>query len=718
MKQLPLIDIHRTKMALPTKEEISVAIESGHSLYARELSGYEPVPGIIGPESYSGGFCVVFPFVKGNQRKAVRVWHQEIYNIKERYRILAHDFKRLKNKNLLSFEYIENGLNVNGQLLDITVMEWASGQSLKNYILDAVQGTGSKKDITNTILTLAGKLRGAFENMHKQGLSHGDLQHDNIIISADGTPKFIDYDCFYTPSMGNRFTQTTAGYHGYQHPSRFTKSYVSNEKSDYFSELIIYTCLIAIAENPSLVERYNIRESEWMLFGGEDFNDFINSAIYKDLVNLSEEVQKCLSILSDYLSKSDINVLEPFTNFLDEAVQKEKTKQDFLKAQEIGTRQAYQNFLESCPVYSYATYYRNKARKHLCEIEEELSWSLAKGTNTTASYRDYISNSTLKLHISEAKERHEELLWAMAKFRNDEYSYKSYITSTYLNKYLSEAKIRIEEVLWQNALSENTLQAFRKYNSKSKSPRNELSQKLAEFNEQYWEEAQRKDTIAAYDDFLSEFSDGDNANAARARREQLRQEEADHSLWRTALTNNTIVGYKKYIAKSILKLHNEEAEDRINGFDNTEWKEACRIDSIYNYNGYLQKFPSGIHVGEARDKINKIEAKQSFKAASKYLLGAIFIIAIIVVVSYSLSIDDKRPKSTRSSGSYNAVEQTYNNSTIAEELEKKLTGMEVAKKMGDAINPTTLREAEKLLNNLPSSHSNYYKYKQRLSDLK
>ena len=112
MKFLPLIDIHRTKMALPTKEEISVAIESGGSLRAIELTGYEPVPGIIGPESYSGGFCVVFPFVKGNHRKAVRVWHQEIDKIKERYKILAQDFKRFKSTNLLQFEYIENGLNV------------------------------------------------------------------------------------------------------------------------------------------------------------------------------------------------------------------------------------------------------------------------------------------------------------------------------------------------------------------------------------------------------------------------------------------------------------------------------------------------------------------------------------------------------------------------------------------------------------------------------
>ena len=223
-------------MVLPTKEEISVAIESGRSLHAIELSGYEPVPGIIGPESYSGGFCVVFPFVKGRQRKAVRVWHQEIDKIKERYRLLSQDFKRLKNNALLSFEYVEKGLNVKGQLLDITIMDWVEGYPLKNYILDIVHDTRSKKEKSQAILELAGKLRDAFENMHKLGLSHGDLQHDNIIITGDGAPRFIDYDCFYSPSMGSRFHQTTAGYHGYQHPSRFKRSYISNEKSEQFSQ--------------------------------------------------------------------------------------------------------------------------------------------------------------------------------------------------------------------------------------------------------------------------------------------------------------------------------------------------------------------------------------------------------------------------------------------------------------------------------------------------
>lgn len=721
MKLQLLIDIHRTKMALPTKEEISVAIESEYSLRAIELSGYEPVPGIIGPESYSGGFCVVFPFVKGRQRKAVRVWHQEIDKIKERYRLLSQDFKRLKNNALLSFEYVEKGLNVKGQLLDITIMDWVEGYPLKNYILDIVHDTRSKKEKSQAILELAGKLRDAFENMHKLGLSHGDLQHDNIIITGDGAPRFIDYDCFYSPSMGSRFHQTTAGYHGYQHPSRFKRSYISNEKSDYFSELVIYTCLIAIAEEPSLVDRYNISESEWMLFSGEDLNNFLDSKVYKDLSKLSEDVQKCLTIISNYLSKDDINDLEPFVNFLDESVLKEKTKQAFLRAQEVGTRKAYQDFVDSCSVFSYASYYRNKARKRLSEIDEDVLWKSATRANTPSSYREYISKTILKLHVSEAKEKHEELLWAMAQSHNDEHSYKNYLLSSYLHKYSLEAERRLDDVLWNLAVSKNTLEAYREYKSKSKSPRKELNKKLAEFNEQYWNEAQRKDTIAAYDNFLSNFYLGTNASAARARREQLRKEEADHTLWRSILASDTIEGYKKYIATSVLQLHRKDAEDRINKLDNKEWEEVCRVNSIGKFNDYLRKFPSGLHVVEAKDKIRRLEAKESFKTGAKILLAILVVLSIVIIGIESNGGQTKENKSDK-------VEQPVrkpvpenipqsNLSQIANALEKKLNAMETAKKVGDSINPTMLKEAEDLLKKL-TSHSNYNKYKQRLNALK
>ena len=60
-------------MSLPTKSDISKAIENGNSLRIKDLENFMPLSGIIGPESYSGGFCIVFPLINKNKKKALKI---------------------------------------------------------------------------------------------------------------------------------------------------------------------------------------------------------------------------------------------------------------------------------------------------------------------------------------------------------------------------------------------------------------------------------------------------------------------------------------------------------------------------------------------------------------------------------------------------------------------------------------------------------------------
>lgn len=170
-----------------------------------------------------------------------------------------------------------------------------------------------------------------------------------------------------------------------------------------------------------------------------------------------------------------------------------------------------------------------------------------------------------------------------------------------------------------------------------------------------------------------------------------------------------------------MQLHRKDAEDRINKLDNKEWEEVCRVNSIGKYNDYLRKFPSGLHVVEAKDKIRRLEAKESFKTGAKILLAILVVLSIVIIGIESNGGQTKENKSDK-------VEQPVrkpvpenipqsNLSQIANALEKKLNAMETAKKVGDSINPTMLKEAEDLLKKL-TSHSNYNKYKQRLNALK
>ncbi len=302
-------------MSLPTKDEISQAIERKGTLKVPQLNGFSPIAGILGPESYAGGFCIVFPFQKGNEKKAVRVWHQEIGDIKQRYNLISADIHKYGAPYLCDVDFIEDGLDVDGTLIDVVTMDWIEGLPLKKYIqaiLDSNDDDSKKKLL---LKELAEKLLEMFDYFHHQEFSHGDLQHDNIIITSKGDVKVIDYDCFYTPALGSKFLQTTSGYKGYQHPSRFTGQIISNEKADYFSELIIYLSILSLSEDFSLWEIAEDSDFSF-LFSEQDFEDITNSVIYKRLCQFGNECVELLDILVDYLEIDNINELYPFTDAL------------------------------------------------------------------------------------------------------------------------------------------------------------------------------------------------------------------------------------------------------------------------------------------------------------------------------------------------------------------------------------------------------------------
>ena len=145
--------------------------------------------------------------------------------------------------------------------------------------------------------------------------SHGDLQHGNIIVDKDGRIFLIDYDSLYHPSMGSQ-PDSVKGLPDYQHPGR--KDIIkASECMDYFSEMVIYTSIIALSEKPELSDKYQYEASENMLFKHEDYLDFLNSAIYNDIVVLSDECRCCVEAINDYLQEKSIEQLKPIETILD-----------------------------------------------------------------------------------------------------------------------------------------------------------------------------------------------------------------------------------------------------------------------------------------------------------------------------------------------------------------------------------------------------------------
>jgi len=258
--------------------------------------------------AYTGGFSVVFPYEDANGEKwAFRCWHSDVNNSQKRYELIAEAIQKANLDFLCEFEYVEKGINVEGTIYPITRMRWVEGVTIKEYICQ-------NKNSKTLLLELADNFLTMSKALHDLSLAHGDLQHGNILVSPDHKLYLVDYDSFYCPKLKGE-ADTVTGLPDYQHPSRKNNRFVS-EKIDYFSELIIYLSILAIAENPSLINKYQVEGAERMLFSKEDYEDIKHSQIYQDIKSLGNEFVELLGVLEEYLSKNSIDELEPFDKYL------------------------------------------------------------------------------------------------------------------------------------------------------------------------------------------------------------------------------------------------------------------------------------------------------------------------------------------------------------------------------------------------------------------
>lgn len=265
------------------------------------------------PVCFSGNYGAVFKFKCGGKKKAVRIWTKDLSimpDLPARSKVLSEKIHQLKTNCFIDFEFQEKGLLVSGQWTPIVVMGWCEGLNLKDAIAKNLDSPANLKKIARNFLDIV-------LYFHQQNISHGDLQHGNILIGDDFSIKLIDYDSLYIPCPEfNGKIEEIKGLPDYQHPNRMQNKY-ANCKVDYFSELIIYLSLVALAENPKLWSKNNIANRDYsLLFDVSDYSDLKHSAIYFELNKLSNDVKLLVQILEIYLSKSDINELESFDKVL------------------------------------------------------------------------------------------------------------------------------------------------------------------------------------------------------------------------------------------------------------------------------------------------------------------------------------------------------------------------------------------------------------------
>lgn len=258
------------------------------------------------PFCYTGGFNMVFQLEHQGKKWALRVWHVPFGEQKERFQVIAN---YLKIKNLpyfADFIYDPKGLLVGGALQDVIRMEWLEGKLLKDYLRENLHDRKKLVDFAEKFWQMT-------RILHQNQISHGDLQHGNILVDSQDNIKLVDYDSVCVPELDGQ-EEMISGLKGYQHPSRF-KNKKASITADYFSELIIYLSILALAENPDLWEKYEFDDSEYLLFAETDFENFKETEIYKDLQNLSGIIKHLTFILDVYLKNPSYLNMQPMQNY-------------------------------------------------------------------------------------------------------------------------------------------------------------------------------------------------------------------------------------------------------------------------------------------------------------------------------------------------------------------------------------------------------------------
>lgn len=460
-----------------------------------------------------GGFSIVFPVDVDGTKWAFRCWHHTLDNDQARIKLLSTELKKVGLPYFIDFEYEDNGIVVNGAVYPTTRMKWISGRDIKDYIC-------YNRNNRHKLFKLATDFFAMTQDLHRLSIAHGDLQYENIIVNQYGKIFLIDYDSMYVPALSYMNSKnSTNGKEGYQHPAR-EKCVNSNPKLDYFSEVVILISILAIAYNPGLIDKYDLEDSDTMLFKIDDFRNFTSSGIYSELSSLGDPLVVFLNVLSSYLREQDITKLEPLELAVNKANPRCVIKiEDFLKNAEAVLLKAEKEAKEK----------KAKEEEEKRRRQELNAWRTASINNTSTGYQVYLNMYPLGEHVQEARKRIAECIEAEEEAKR-------------------LAAVKAEEDAWINACRLSSVHSFSSFLSKypnSKYNDTATGRLKACKEAEDWKKAKASNTITKLEGFIKNYPNSIHVAEAKTIISELKEDNA----WKTAQNIDTIESYKSYLSQ-------------------------------------------------------------------------------------------------------------------------------------------------------------------------
>lgn len=273
-------------MSWPTPQDYREAIQNPQLCFQNpELQAGLPELDKLGlPRPISGGFASVYKIKCGETDWAVRCFTNNVKDQKVRYDAVSSHLSSVNLPYIVPFEYLAEGIKINGNWFPVVKMQWVEGESLLHYI---------RRNLHNAeiLKSLADKWLKMITELQKANIAHGDLQHGNILIRSDEII-LIDYDGMYVPDL-NGMQSIELGHRNYQHPGRNEDHF--GPYMDNFSAWVIFISILAQSMDASLWDSLGAGEAEEsLLFRQKDFVSPDSSRAFQFLELVDDETLRSL----------------------------------------------------------------------------------------------------------------------------------------------------------------------------------------------------------------------------------------------------------------------------------------------------------------------------------------------------------------------------------------------------------------------------------------
>jgi len=278
-----------------------------NQLIPLSLDYVEESPESKEPFCCSGNFSIVFKVKdKLSNYYAIKCFTKECTDRLYRYKTISDYLEKLNSEYFVKYEYLEDEIYITRIKKDFPVlkMSWVEGRTLGETIKEACK----TKDL-DTFKTIYEKWDNLCKFLLENFIAHGDLKHDNIIVTPDNSLVLIDYDGMYIPALKD-LKSIELGGPAYQHPQR--NQAVFNEKLDHFSMLVIKLSLYALIKKPDLFPKYHTSEN--IIFSKKDFINTQNSPLILEIQEINDPY---LNRLLEELKKSCISSSIALPNILE-----------------------------------------------------------------------------------------------------------------------------------------------------------------------------------------------------------------------------------------------------------------------------------------------------------------------------------------------------------------------------------------------------------------